>query len=66
MIIQSFKPKYKIEEITKEIREYLEIRWTGLGFKPGLFEEKRKEYIRFENSHFFLLSPLDFKLLSMF
>ena len=26
----------------------------------------KKEYIRFENSHFFLLSPLDFKLLSMF
>ena len=52
MSIQLFKPKYRIEEIIEEIRECLEIGWTGLGFKTDLFEERWREYSGFKNSHF--------------
>ncbi len=32
MTIQVLKPKYHVEECLNEIRECLEIGWTGLGF----------------------------------
>ena len=33
MAIQVLKPKYHVEECLNEIRECLEIGWTGMGFK---------------------------------
>jgi len=52
MAIQVFKPKYRVEEVLKEIKECLEIGWTGLGFKTEKFEEAWKKYTDFENAHF--------------
>ncbi len=50
--IQVFKPFYRTEEVLKEIRECLEIGWTGLGFKTIEFENKWKEYTGLKNAHF--------------
>ena len=44
MGIQVFRPKYEVEECLKEIRECLEMGWTGLGFKTVQFEDCWKEY----------------------
>jgi dTDP-4-amino-4,6-dideoxygalactose transaminase len=52
MAVQVFKPKYRTEEVLKEIEECLEIGWTGLGFKTEKFEEAWKKYTNFENAHF--------------
>ena len=52
MKIQLFKPKYRIEECLKEIRECLEIGWTGLGFKTVNFEEAWKQYTGLKNAHY--------------
>ncbi len=52
MSIQVFKPKYRTEEVLEEIRECLEVGWTGLGFKTEKFEQSWKEYSGFSNAHF--------------
>lgn len=52
MSIQVFKPKYRTEEILKEITECLEIGWTGMGFKTEKLEEKWKKYTSFSYAHF--------------
>jgi dTDP-4-amino-4,6-dideoxygalactose transaminase len=52
MSIQLFKPKYRTEEVLKEIKECLEIGWTGLGFKTEKLEEEWKKYTYFDNAHF--------------
>jgi len=52
MAIQVFKPKYRTEEILKEITECLEIGWTGMGFKTEKLEEEWKKYTSFNNAHF--------------
>jgi len=52
MAIQVFKPKYRTEEVLEEIRECLEIGWTGLGFKTERLEEEWKKYTNFSNAHF--------------
>ena len=52
MAIQVFKPKYRVDEVLEEIKECLEIGWTGLGFKTEKFEEAWKKYTNFENTHF--------------
>lgn len=52
MTIQVLKPKYHVEECLKEIRECLEIGWTGLGFKTVKFENEWKEYTGHKNAHF--------------
>lgn len=49
--IQLFKPKYRKEEILKEISECFDLGWTGLGFKTSIFEEKFKEYSGFKYAH---------------
>lgn len=49
--IQLFKPKYRKEEVLKEISECLDLGWTGLGFKTSIFEEKFKEYSGFNFAH---------------
>ncbi|MEH2945010.1 DegT/DnrJ/EryC1/StrS family aminotransferase [Lachnospiraceae bacterium KK002] len=44
MEIQLFKAKYEIEECLEQIRECLEVGWTGLGFKTVEFENAWKVY----------------------
>lgn len=52
MSIQVFKPVYDIEECLKEIKECLEIGWTGMGFKTVKFEEAWKDYTGYNNAYF--------------
>lgn len=52
MSIQVFKPKYRTEEVLSEIKECLEIGWTGMGFKTEQLENAWKEYTNFNNAHF--------------
>ena len=52
MTIQVLKPKYHVEECLEQIRECLEIGWTGLGFKTVEFEDRWKEYTGHEQAHF--------------
>jgi len=52
MAIQVLKPRYEVEECLAEIRECLEIGWTGLGFKTTTFENDWKEYSGMEHAHF--------------
>ena len=50
--IQVFKPKYRIDECLSEIRECLEIGWTGMGYKTIDFENQWKIYTGLDNAHF--------------
>lgn len=50
--IQLFKAKYEVEECLEEIRECLEVGWTGLGFKTVKFEEAWKEYTGLPYAYF--------------
>lgn len=50
--IQVLKPHYRVDECLKEIKECLDIGWTGMGFKTVEFENKWKEYTGLENAHF--------------
>ena len=52
MSIQVFKPKYCTEEVLEEIKECLEIGWTGMGFKTEKLETEWKNYTHFNNAHF--------------
>jgi dTDP-4-amino-4,6-dideoxygalactose transaminase len=52
MSIQVFKPKYRVDEVLEEIKECLEIGWTGMGFKTEKLEEEWKTYTNFDNAHF--------------
>lgn len=52
MAIQVLKPKYHVEECLDQIRECLEIGWTGMGFKTVEFENKWKEYTGHPCAHF--------------
>ncbi len=52
MSIQVLKPKYHVDECLAEIRECLEIGWTGMGFKTVEFENKWKEYTGHKNAHY--------------
>lgn len=52
MAIQLFKPTFHVEECLEQIRECLEIGWTGLGFKTVEFENKWKEYTGHKNAHY--------------
>ncbi len=51
MGIQLFKAKYEIDECLAQIRECLEIGWTGLGFKTVEFEEAWKNYTGLPFAH---------------
>ena len=37
--IQVLKPKYRVDECLSEIKECLELGWTGMGFKTLDFEK---------------------------
>jgi dTDP-4-amino-4,6-dideoxygalactose transaminase len=52
MSTQLFLPSYRIEECLEQIRECLQIGWTGIGFKTVEFENEWKKYAGFENAHF--------------
>lgn len=50
--INLFTPKYHVEECLSQIRECLEIGWTGIGYKTVEFEEAWKKYTKLDNAHF--------------
>ena len=50
--IQVLKPRYRVDECLSEIKECLEIGWTGMGFKTLELENKWKEYTGVNNAHF--------------
>ena len=50
--IQLFVPTYHIQECLDEIKECLEIGWTGLGFKTIRFEEEWVKYTGLPHAHF--------------
>ncbi len=50
--IQVLKPRYRVEECLSEIKECLDIGWTGMGFKTVELETKWKEYTGLKNAHF--------------
>lgn len=50
--IQVLKPLYRVEECLQEIRECLEMGWTGMGFKTNELEEKWKDYTSLPYAHF--------------
>lgn len=52
MGIQLFKAKYEVEECLAQIRECLEVGWTGMGFKTVQFEEAWKAYTGMPFAHF--------------
>lgn len=52
MAIQLFVPTYRIEECLNEIRECLEVGWTGIGFKTVAFEDEWKKYTGLPHAHF--------------
>lgn len=50
--IQLFSPYYSVVECLEEIKECLEVGWTGIGFKTNKFEEAWKSYTGLPNAHF--------------
>lgn len=52
MAIQVFRPSYEVEECLSEIRECLELGWTGMGFKTEKFEEEWKKYTGLSNAYY--------------
>jgi len=50
--IQVLKPYYRVDETLAEIKECLEIGWTGMGFKTEKIEEKWREYTGLNNAYF--------------
>lgn len=52
MAIQVLKPKFHVDECLAEIRECLELGWTGMGFKTVEFENKWKEYTGHKNAYY--------------
>lgn len=50
--IQLFVPTYDIDGCLAEIRECLELGWTGLGFKTVRFEEEWKKFTGLPFAHF--------------
>ena len=50
--IQVFKPSYRIDETLAQIKECMEIGWTGMGFKTIELENMWKEYTGVSNAHF--------------
>ena len=50
--IQVLKPYYRVDETLEQIKECLEIGWTGMGFKTIEIEKKWKEYTGHSNAYF--------------
>jgi dTDP-4-amino-4,6-dideoxygalactose transaminase len=49
--IQVLKPKYRVQECLDEIRDCMEIGWTGMGNKTTEFEEAWEEYTGLPHAH---------------
>lgn len=52
MAVQLFVPQFRIDECLAQIRECLEMGWTGLGFKTNQFEDAWKAYTGLPHAHF--------------
>ena len=52
MSTQLFVPTYRVDECLNEIRECLEVGWTGLGYKTVEFEDAWKRHTGFSYAHF--------------
>lgn len=52
MGIQLFCATYDVEACLDQIRQCLEIGWTGMGFKTTVFEEDWKKYTGLNNAYF--------------
>jgi len=52
MSIQLFTPTYRVDECLKEIKNCLEIGWTGIGYKTDEFEKAWIEYTGLPYAHF--------------
>ena len=50
--IQLFAPLYNTDECLTEIKECLEVGWTGIGFKTIKFEDAWKAYSGLPNAHY--------------
>jgi dTDP-4-amino-4,6-dideoxygalactose transaminase len=50
--IQVLKPRYRVDECLSQIKECLDVGWTGMGFKTVELEEKWKEFTSLDNAHF--------------
>ena len=50
--IQVLKPKYHVDKCLDQIRECLEVGWTGMGFKTVEFEEAWCKYTGHKHSHY--------------
>ena len=50
--IQVLKPKYRVDECLSEIKECLDIGWTGMGYKTIEFENQWKKYTGLNHAHF--------------
>jgi len=50
--IQVLKPKFRVDECLSEIKECLELGWTGMGYKTIEFENQWKTYTGLNNAHF--------------
>lgn len=52
MAIQVLKPKFHVEECLDQVRDCLEMGWTGMGFKTVEFEEEWKKYTGHKYAYF--------------
>ena len=50
--IQVLKPKFRVDECLYEIKECLNLGWTGMGYKTIEFEKHWKTYTGLNNAHF--------------
>ena len=50
--IQVLKPKFRVDECLSEIKECLDLGWTGMGYKTIEFENQWKSYTGLNNAHF--------------
>ena len=50
--IQVLKPKFRVDECLFEIKECLDLGWTGMGYKTIEFENHWKTYTGLNNAHF--------------
>ena len=50
--IQVLKPKFRVDECLSEIKECLDLGWTGMGYKTIEFENNWKTYTGLNNAHF--------------
>lgn len=52
MSVQVLQPKFRVEETLEVLKEVMDKKWTGMGFKTVEFEEQWKKYSKFANAHF--------------